>query len=257
MSDLFDLSGRVALITGAASGIGQATARAMAAHGAAVVVSDLSDVESSAAADELTAAGHSAVGIGCDVRDRRRLALLVERATAALGAIDVVVYSAGIQGPAGPLEAASDADWDAVLDVNVRSACWLTSLVVPAMAERGGGSVVLMSSIAAMRGNRAIGLYGMSKAALAQLARNLAVEWGPRGVRANAIAPGLIRTPFSAGLLSDAMFMERRLLMTPLRRVGEPDEVAGVAVMLASRAGAFISGQTIVVDGGTTVSDGS
>ena len=117
--------------------------------------------------------------------------------------------------------------------------------------------MVLMSSIAAMRGNRAIGLYGMSKAALAQLARNLAVEWGPRGVRANAIAPGLIRTPFSAGLLSDAMFMERRLLMTPLRRVGEPDEVAGVAVMLASRAGAFISGQTIVVDGGTTVSDGS
>ena len=117
--------------------------------------------------------------------------------------------------------------------------------------------MILMASIAALRGNRSIGLYGMTKAALAQLARNLAVEWGPQGVRANAIAPGLIRTPLAAGLMQDAAFMTRRIAMTPLRRVGEAHEVAGVAVMLASAAGAFVSGQTLVVDGGTLVSDGS
>jgi NAD(P)-dependent dehydrogenase (short-subunit alcohol dehydrogenase family) len=125
------------------------------------------------------------------------------------------------------------------------------------MAARGGGSVVLMSSIAGLRGNGSIGLYGLSKAALAQLARNLAVEWGPQGVRVNAVSPGLIRTPLAAGLLGDDAFMARRLQATPLRRVGEPEEIAGVVAMLVSRAGGFITGQNLVVDGGTTISDGS
>jgi NAD(P)-dependent dehydrogenase (short-subunit alcohol dehydrogenase family) len=125
------------------------------------------------------------------------------------------------------------------------------------MAGRGGGSVILMSSIAGIRGNTAIGLYGLSKAALAQLARNLAVEWGPKGVRVNAISPGLIRTPLAEVLLADPTFMKRRLALTPLRRVGEPHEIAGVVVMLASRAGGFITGHNLVVDGGTTISDGN
>lgn len=157
-----------------------------------------------------------------------------------------------MQGPAGPLLVVAAEDWQQVFQVNLASA-----RLVPAMAARGGGSVILMACIAALRGNRAIGLYGLTKAALAQLARNLAVEWGPQGVRANAIAPGLIRTPLAAGLVQDAAFMARRIAMTPLRRVGEAHEVAGVAVMLASAAGAFVSGQTLVVDGGTLVSDGS
>ena len=144
-----------------------------------------------------------------------------------------------------------------MLDINLRAAARLCAGLVPGMAARGGGSVVLMSSIAGLRGNRAIGLYGLSKAALAQLARNLAVEWGPQGVRVNAVAPGLIRTPLSASLMADEAFMARRLQATPLRRVGEPEEVAGAVVLLASRAGGFITGHTLVVDGGTTLSDGA
>jgi NAD(P)-dependent dehydrogenase (short-subunit alcohol dehydrogenase family) len=143
------------------------------------------------------------------------------------------------------------------MTVNLRSVHWLTSLIAPQMAERGGGSVIIVSSIAGVRGNKAIGLYGLSKAASAQLTRNLAVEWGPRNVRANAISPGLIRTQFAAPLLSNEAVLERRLSLTPLRRVGEPHEIAGVAVMLASPAGAFITGQNLIVDGGTTISDGN
>jgi len=129
--------------------------------------------------------------------------------------------------------------------------------LIPRMAERGSGSVLLMSSIAGLRGNRSIGLYGLSKAALAQLARNLALEWGPQGVRVNAVSPGLNRTPLAAGLLADTDFMQRRLQATPLRRVGEPHEIAGVVVLLASRAGGFITGRNLVVDGGTLIHDGS
>ncbi|MBU2237770.1 MAG: SDR family oxidoreductase, partial [Gammaproteobacteria bacterium] len=144
-----------------------------------------------------------------------------------------------------------------VMSINLKSALRLCSALIPDMAERGQGSVILMSSIAGLRGNKAIGLYGLSKAGLAQLARNLAVEWGPKGIRVNAISPGLIRTPLATELLENEQFMQRRLLATPLRRVGEPEEIAGVAVMLASRAGGFISGQNIVVDGGTIISDGN
>jgi NAD(P)-dependent dehydrogenase (short-subunit alcohol dehydrogenase family) len=143
------------------------------------------------------------------------------------------------------------------MSINLKSALRLCSALIPDMAERGQGSVILMSSIAGLRGNKAIGLYSLSKAGLAQLARNLAVEWGPKGVRVNAISPGLIRTPLASELLKNEQFMQRRLLSTPLRRVGEPEEIAGVAVMLASRAGGFISGQNIVVDGGTIISDGN
>jgi NAD(P)-dependent dehydrogenase (short-subunit alcohol dehydrogenase family) len=143
------------------------------------------------------------------------------------------------------------------MDTNLRSALWLCSAVIPGMAARGAGSVILMSSIAGIRGNKSIGLYGLSKAALAQLARNLAVEWGPSGVRVNAISPGLIRTPLAEPLLTNSAFMERRLALTPLRRIGEPHEIAGAAVLLASRAGAFITGHNLIIDGGTTISDGN
>jgi NAD(P)-dependent dehydrogenase (short-subunit alcohol dehydrogenase family) len=173
------------------------------------------------------------------------------------GAVDVLVCNAGVQGHHGPMSAANDAQWQQVMDINLRAAVRLTSRLIPGMAQRGNGSVILMSSIAGLRGNRSIGLYGLSKAALAQLARNLAVEWGPQGVRVNAISPGLIRTPLAERLLADEDFMAHRLKATPLRRVGEPYEIAGVVVMLASRAGGFVTGQNLVVDGGTTISDGS
>jgi NAD(P)-dependent dehydrogenase (short-subunit alcohol dehydrogenase family) len=253
---LFDLRDRVALVTGAAGGLGRAIALAYAQHGADLVLADRELAAAQAVAAQCVELGVRAQAVAADLSDRVQVEALATEATTAFGRVDVLVCNAGMQGPAGPLHEVGDADWDRVFQVNLASAHALTSRLVPAMAARGGGSVILMASIAALRGNKAIGLYAMSKAALAQLARNLAVEWGPSGVRANALAPGLIRTPLATGLLANEAFMARRLAMTPLRRVGEPHEIAGVAVMLASAAGAFITGQTLVVDGGTLISDG-
>lgn len=256
MSDLFRLDGSIALVTGAAGGLGRAIAQAFAQQGADLVLADRALGAAQEVAAECRGFGVRAQALAADLMHPAQVDRLAEEAAAVFGRIDVLVCNAGMQGPAGPMAAVSESDWASVFQVNLGSAHTLASRLVPAMAERGCGSVILMASIAALRGNKAIGLYGMSKAALAQLARNLAVEWGPRGVRANAIAPGLIRTPLAHELLANEAFMARRLAATPLRRDGEPQEVAGVAVLLASRAGAFITGQTLVVDGGTLISDG-
>jgi NAD(P)-dependent dehydrogenase (short-subunit alcohol dehydrogenase family) len=238
-TELFSLAGKRALVTGASGGLGQAIGAAMRAAGAEVVLSDRGT--------------QMAGAISADLSDPDAPPALARAA----GPIDALVCNAGIEGPVGPLAYATRDDFDRVMQVNLRAAMDLCAALIPGMAERGGGSVTLIASIAALRGNRAIGLYALTKAALTQLARNLAVEWGPAGVRVNAIAPGLIRTPLAQGLLADPAFMARRLAATPLRRVGEPEEIAGLAVMLASRAGGYITGQTIVADGGTLISDGS
>lgn len=254
---LFDLTGQVVLVTGATGGLGRAIAQAMAAHGARVLVSDMDAAAAEALATELSAHGQPCAALAADLSQADQADALVGRAIGCFGRLDVLVCNAGVQGPAGPMGEVTDDDWERVMRINLRSAMALTRHAAPHMAANGGGSVVLMASIAGLRGNQTIGLYGLSKAALAQLGRNLAVEWGPQGVRVNTISPGLIRTPLSVGLLDNAAFMARRLAATPLRRVGQPHEVAGVAVMLASAAGGFITGQNIVVDGGTLISDGS
>ena len=171
--------------------------------------------------------------------------------------IDVLVCNAGVAPHLGPIAAASDQDWEQTMTVNLRSMLWLSSLVIPAMAQRRDGAVILTASLSSLRGNKSIGLYGLSKAGVAQLARNLAVEWGPSNVRVNAISPGVIATEFARPLTEDAPALARRLAQTPLRRIGQPHEIAGVAVMLASPAGAFITGQNLIVDGGTLISDGN
>lgn len=255
--DLFRLDGKVALITGATRGIGLAIAEAMARAGASLIVSSNEAGECERVSAALRAGGADAIGIPCDVSMREQGEALVADALGARKRIDVLVCNAGVAPHMGPLATASDADWDLTMTINLRSQHWLTSLVAPHMAQRRDGSIIIVSSISGVRGNKAIGLYGMSKAAGAQLARNLAVEFGPNNVRANAISPGLIRTQFAAPLLSNETVLERRLSLTPLRRVGEPHEIAGVAVMLASAAGAFITGQNLIVDGGTTISDGN
>ncbi|MFO7278323.1 MAG: SDR family oxidoreductase [Pseudomonadota bacterium] len=255
--DLFDLSGKVALVTGATRGIGRAIAEEMARHGARVALSSNEAQACASVAEELRREGLDVIGIPCDVAFREQAERLVAETIEAFGKIDILVCNAGVAPHMGPISTASDADWDLTMTVNLRSVLWLTSLVIPGMAARRDGSVIIISSIAGVRGNKAIGLYGLSKAANAQLARNLAVEWGPSNVRVNAISPGLIRTDFARPLLDDAKFLERRLALTPLRRAGTSREIAGVAVMLASAAGAFMTGQNVIVDGGTTIGDGS
>ena len=244
----FGLEGKVALVVGATGGIGTEISRAFASAGAELVLSSDDETGCDTLASELGAKSHPA-----DVRDTAALDGVLDAA----GAIDILICNAGISGHLGPLGEATDQDRSEIFDINLNAALHLSGKVAPVMAERGGGSIILMSSIAGLRGNARLGLYGLTKAALAQLARNLAVEWGPKGVRANAIAPGLIRTSWADAILSSPDKSAARLGQTPLRRIGEPWEVAATALFLASPAAAFITGQTIVVDGGTLISDGN
>jgi NAD(P)-dependent dehydrogenase (short-subunit alcohol dehydrogenase family) len=256
-SSLFDLTGKVALVTGATSGIGLGIAEELARAGAQVVISSNEVAACASVAATLRDQGLDVISIVCDVSDRTQLQSLVDQTMAARGRIDVLVCNAGVAPHSGPISSATDRDWELTMTINLRSVLWLTSMVIPQMAERRDGRVIMTSSLSSVRGNKGIGLYGLSKAGVAQLARNLAVEWGPANVCVNAIAPGLIRTEFAKPLLANAAALERRLSLTPLRRVGEVSEIAGVAVMLASPAGAFITGQNLIVDGGTTISDGN
>jgi NAD(P)-dependent dehydrogenase (short-subunit alcohol dehydrogenase family) len=249
---LFDLTGKVVAITGSTRGIGFAIARHMGQAGAHVILSSEVAADVTAAVAALAGEGLSVSGLRCDVTQAADLAALVDHARA-LGGLDVLVCNAGITGAAGD---ATVEDFDRVMGINLRSMVALTNLALPHLAERQG-SVILISSLSALRGNAMINAYALAKAGVSQLARNIAVQWGPDGVRANAIAPGLIRTEFSGSLMANAAFMARRMQMTPLRRMGTVDEVAGTALFLASAAGGFVTGQTLVVDGGTAVTDGS
>jgi NAD(P)-dependent dehydrogenase (short-subunit alcohol dehydrogenase family) len=255
---LFALTGKSALVTGASRGIGLAIAETFARAGARVVLSSEDPAACAEVAARLRNAGLDVHAVACNAADHAEVQALAARAQAACdGRIDILVCNAGVAGPHGPLAASSDADWEQVMTINLRSALWLTSLLVPAMAARRDGSVIVTASLSALRGNRSIGLYGISKAGLLQLVRNLAVEWGPSNVRANAISPGVIRTDFARPIVDDDQAAPRRQQLTPLRRFGEPAEIAGVALMLAAPAGAFITGQNIIVDGGTLIGDGS
>lgn len=253
---LFSLEGKTALVTGASRGIGLATARMFSEAGAHVVLSSNETEECERIAAEWTSEGRPAVGIGCDVTQKAEIERLVAQSVGALGHIDVLMCNAGAAPHFGPLAEASDEDYDFTMTVNLRHSIWLTNLVAPQMAERRGGSIVLMSSIAALRGAHRIGLYSIAKSAILQLARNLALEWGGANVRANSIAPGLIQTNFASGILDNPAVLDTRLKATPLGRLGQADEIAATALFLASPAAAFITGQNIVVDGGQTMFNG-
>ena len=249
---LFDMTGKVALITGSTKGIGRSIAEEMARCGARVVISSRKAEVCDQVAGELKDQGFEAIAIPCHVGKKEDLQNLVDKTLAAWGRIDVLVCNAATNPVYGPTQEMTDEAWDKIMDTNVKSSFWLTQMVLPGMAERGEGAVVMLSSIAGLRGNTVIGTYGVSKAAEAALARNLAVEWGPKGIRVNAIAPGLIKTDFARALLEDPMRVKRAEDKTPLRRIGDPVDIAGLAVFLSTPASAYITGQVIVADGGET-----
>ena len=250
---MFDLKGKVAIVTGSTKGIGKAIAIAYARAGAKVVISSRKADMCEAVADEIIAEGHEALAVPCHVGDGDQLRGLVDETVKVWERVDILVCNAATNPIYGPMADAGDEAFDKIMQTNVKSVFQLCNLVCPMMAERGAGSVIVISSIAGLRGNDVIGLYGVSKAAEAGLVRNLAVEWGPKGVRANAISPGLIRTDFARALWEDPVRLERAENSTPLRRIGEPEDIAGVALFLASEASAYMTGQNIVADGGETI----
>ena len=251
--ELFDLTGKVAVITGSTRGIGRGIAEQFARRGASVVISSRKADVCEEVRGAIVATGGTAIAIPCNISDKSQLAALVDGTVMAYGGIDIVVCNAAVNPYFGPLANITDDQYDKIMNSNVRSNLWLCNMALPHVAVRGGGACIIISSIAGLKGSRLLGAYGLSKAADFQLARNLAVEWGPKNVRVNAIAPGVIKTDFAKALYEDPKMEAFVTKQYPIGRLGVVDDVSGVAVMLASRAGAFVSGQGIVVDGGTTI----
>ncbi len=256
--NLFDLTGKVALVTGSTKGIGEAVVHRLAEHGAKVVVSSRKpDACERVAADINKAYGRNgdvAAPIPCNINYKEQLQQLVAATRRQWGKIDVLVCNAALNPYFGPQMEIPDEAFDKIMGANVRSNHWLCQLVLPEMVERKNGSIIIVSSIGGLRGSPVLGAYCISKAADFQLARNIAVEYGPHNIRANCIAPGLIKTDFARALWDNPEILKRATSGAPLHRIGEPDEIAGAAVFLASKAGAFMTGQAIVIDGGATVS---
>jgi NAD(P)-dependent dehydrogenase (short-subunit alcohol dehydrogenase family) len=251
--ELFDLSGKVAIITGSSRGIGKAIAERMAEHGAKVVISSRKAGPCDEVAAEINAkhAG-AAIAVPANISSKEDLQRLVDQTRKAFGKVDILVCNAASNPYYGPMSGISDDAFRKILDNNIVSNNWLITMVAPEMKERKDGAIVIISSIGGLRGTGVIGAYAISKAADMQMARNLAQELSPSNIRVNCVAPGLVKTDFARALWDTPEAEKRSSSGTPLRRLGEPDDIAGAVIYLASRAGAWTTGQTIVVDGGST-----
>ena len=254
--DLFTLRGQVAVVTGSSKGIGRGIAETFAEAGAQVVVSSRRLESCLPVADSINAGGGEAVAIPCHMSHLDQIEGLVDGTLERWGKIDVLVCNAAVNPHFGPMATVTEAAYDKIMATNVKHNLWLCNRVLPQMAERKDGSIIIVSSIGGLKGHDTLGIYAMSKAADFQLARNLAVEWGRSNIRANCIAPGLVRTDFARALWDDPDRLKEATATYPLGRIGEPEDLAGAALLLASPAGRFITGQVLVVDGGATISSG-
>ena len=252
-TNLFDLTGKVALLTGASKGMGRAMAEGLAEHGAKVVVSSRKLDQCERAAAEINAkakGGGEAVALACNIGYKEQLEQLVQATHERLGRIDVLVCNAGVNPFYGSLADIPDSAFDKIMNTNVKSVHWLCRMVAPDMVAKGGGAIMVTSSTGAFAGSEALGAYNISKLADIALVRNLALELGPKGVRVNAVCPGLIKTDFARALWDNEEAVKRVNEQTPLRRLGEPEDLKGLAVFLASDASAYITGQALTVCGG-------
>ena len=252
---LFDLSGKTAIITGSSRGIGKAIAEAMAEHGAKVTISSRKPGPCQEVASQLNEkhGEGTAIAVPANISSKEELQKMVDATKEAFGKIDIVVCNAATNPYYGPMEGISDDAFEKTLSNNILSNHWLIQMCAPEMRERKDGSVIVVSSVGGLHASTVLGAYCISKAADFQLVRNLAAEYGPDNVRVNAIAPGLIRTDFARALWENPETLKAATAGTPLKRIGEPEELAGIAVYLASRAGSFSTGQMHVVDGGATI----
>jgi dehydrogenase/reductase SDR family member 4 len=257
-SSLFSLRDKVALVTGSTRGIGKSIAQELARAGARVSLSSRKAQACEAVRAEFERDGLEVMARPCNVSHKEELQALVEATGARWGGIDIVVSNAASNPYYGPLTGISDEAFDKIVTNNVKSVLWLAAMTLEGMARRAestksSSSFIVVGSIGGILANTLIGAYGVSKAADHHLVRNLAAEWGPRNVRVNAIAPGLVKTDFARALWEDPKRAAERIAATPLRRLGEPRDIGGIAVFLASEAAAFITGQCIVADGGVTI----
>lgn len=252
---LFDLTGKVAIVTGSSKGIGKASAVALAEQGARVVISSRKQDACDTVAGEINArfGEGTAIAVAANISDKAALEALVDETRRAFGQIDILVCNAASNPYYGPLADIADEQFRKILDNNILSNHWLIQMVAPEMRARRDGAIIIVSSIGGLRGSPVIGAYNVSKAADFQLARNYAVEYGGDNIRVNCVAPGLIRTDFARALWESPAAEERVNLRTPLRRLGEPEDIAGAVVFLASAAGRYVTGQALVVDGGVTI----
>jgi len=252
---LFDLSGKSAIITGSSRGIGRAIAERMAEHGAKVVISSrkAGPCEEVAEAVNGRHGEGTAIAVPANISHKEDLQRLVDRTNEAFGKVDILVCNAASNPYFGPMAGISDDQFRKIMDNNVLANHWIIQMCAPQMLERKDGAIIIISSIGGLHGSSVIGAYNISKAADFQLARNLAVEWGPSNVRVNCIAPGLIQTDFARALWENPDILKASTSNAPLKRIGQPDEIAGAAVFLASPAGTFMTGQKIVIDGGATI----
>lgn len=251
----FDLSGKVAVVTGSSKGIGKAIAWHLAEAGAKVAISSRKLPACEAVAAEINGrhGDRRAIAMAANISSKEALKALVEGTIGAFGRLDIVVCNAASNPYYGPMDGISDDQFRKVLENNILSNHWLITFARPELIRQGGGSVIIVSSTGAYRGSPVLGAYCISKIADIQLARNLAVELGPKNVRVNCIVPGLVKTDFARALWEDEASLAEYLKVTPLKRIGEPDDIGPAAVFLASEAGRFMTGETMVIDGGATI----